>query len=360
MDLLSIYNMKYKDYDIGHFITDEFFIQWIKNPTENNSHFWEKWIELHPEKRTLVNEAANLIRPVKYTNNPEFTDKMYVEIFERILKADNHFQELYPLSHTKISTTPTKKVNSFFPVRGIAASLLVLFCLYAQYEAFNYKPELVEIPEVALITRSNPAGQKSSIDLPDGTKIHLNAESEIEFPQEFSADIRLVSLKKGEAFFEVQKELRPFLVQSGNAKIRVLGTSFNVKKIGNESLQVALVTGKVSVDTENGSRMRLEPNEMLVLEDGGAFQKTGFDSKEVVGWKDNYLIFKTSSLSEVKRKLELWYGVNIELKGDFDQEWTYSGIYKDEMLENVLRGISMTSAINYKIDKKQITITNPK
>jgi len=352
--------MKYKDYDIDHFITDEFFIQWIKKPTENNSHFWERWIEQHPERRPLVNEAANLIRSVKYANNSEFTDRMYVETFENILKADNHFRQLNPISPTIISTTPTKKVNSFFPVRGIAASLLVLFCLYAQYEAFNYKPELVEIPEVVLITRSNPAGQKSTIDLPDGTKIHLNAESEIEFPQEFSADIRLVSLKKGEAFFEVQKELRPFLIQTGKVKIRVLGTSFNVKMIGNESLQVALVTGKVSVDTENGSRMRLEPNEMLVLEDGGAFQKTGFDSKEVIGWKDNYLVFKTSGLPEIKRKLEQWYGVKIDLKGVFDEKWTYSGIYKDEMLENVLRGICMTSGMNYKINKKQITITNPK
>jgi hypothetical protein len=52
--------------------------------------------------------------------------------------------------------------------------------------------------------------------------------------------------------------------------------------------------------------------------------------------------------------------VNIELKGDFDKEWTYSGIYKDELLENVLRGICMTSGMNYKINKKQITLTNPK
>jgi ferric-dicitrate binding protein FerR (iron transport regulator) len=359
MDLLSIYNMKYEDYDIGHFITDEFFIQWIKNPTENNSHFWEKWIELHPEKRTLVNEAANLIRSVKYTNNPEFTDKMYVETFENILKADNHFRQLNPISPTIISTTPTKKVNSFFPVRGIAASLLVLFCLYAQYEAFNYKPELVEIPEVALITRSNPAGQKSIIDLPDGSRIHLNTNSEIEFPLEFSNDIRLVSLI-GEAFFEIEKENRPFIVQSGETKIQVLGTSFNVNKKENGSLYVALVTGKVSVHTQNGSRMTLEPNEMLVLEDGGAFRKTGFDPGDVIGWKDNYLVFKSTKLPEVRRKLEQWYGVNIELKGDFDEKWTYSGIYKDEMLENVLRGICMTSGMNYKINKKQITITNPK
>ena len=358
MDLLSIYNMKYKDYDIAHFITDEFFIQWIKNPNENNSHFWEKWMEQHPEKRQLVTEAANLIRSVKYADNPEFTDKMYVETFEKILKADNHFRQ-NPIGPTKTSPTPTKKVNSLFPVRGIAASLLLLFCIWAQYEAFNFKTDPEPIPEIVLVKRANPAGQKSVIDLPDGSRIHLNANSEIEFPREFSNDIRLVSLT-GEAFFEIEKENRPFIVQSGETKIQVLGTSFNVNKKENGSLYVALVTGKVSVDTQNGSRMTLEPNEMLVLEDGGAYRKTGFDPKEVIGWKDKYLVFKTSSLSEIRRKLEQWYGVKIELKGDFDEKWTYSGIYKDEMLENVLRGICMTSGMNYKIDKKQITITNPK
>lgn len=191
--------MNYKDYDIANFITDEFFIQWIKNPNENNSHFWEKWMVQHPEKRAMVNEAANLIRSVKYAHSSEFTDKIYVEIFERILKAESEVNQAKPTRDLK-TASPKRKFLDIFPFRGIAASLLILFCLWAQYEAFQYHPQPVEKPKIPLITRSNPAGQKSIIDLPDGTKIHLNSESEIEFPKEFSADIRLVSLK-GEAFF---------------------------------------------------------------------------------------------------------------------------------------------------------------
>ncbi len=192
MDLLSITFMKYQNYDIANFITDEFFIQWIKNPNENNSHFWEKWLAHHPEKRALVNEAANLIRSVKYVHSPEFTDRMYVETFEQILRADDHFREVKPSSPSSKNPNPKGNFFSLIPIRGIAASLLILFCLYAQYEAFQYRPEPVETPKIPMITRSNPAGQKSIIDLPDGTKIHLNSESEIEFPQEFSDDILLV------------------------------------------------------------------------------------------------------------------------------------------------------------------------
>lgn len=362
MDSFSINNMKFEDYDIDNFITDEFFIQWIKNPNENNSHFWEKWLEQHPEKRSLVNEAANLIRAVKYADNPEFTDRMYVETYEQILKADNQYWQLNPVrSKCPLNNDPsqTRKMFHHFPIRSVAASLLVLFCLWAQYEAFNYKPSPEPIPEIALVKRSNPAGQKSIIDLPDGSRIHLNANSEIEFPQEFFNNIRSVSLI-GEAFFEIEKENRPFIVQSGKTKIQVLGTSFNVNKKENGSLYVALVTGKVSVNTDDGTKMTLSPNEMLILKESGSFHKTGFDPQDVIGWKDNYLVFKTSNLPEVKRKLEQWYGVNIELKGEFDENWTYSGVYKDEMLENVLRGICMTSGMDFRIAKKQVTITNPK
>jgi transmembrane sensor len=351
--------MNYKDYDIANFITDEFFIQWIKNPNENNSHFWEKWMDQHPEKRAMVNEAANLIRSVKYAHSPEFTDKMYVETFERILKADNQHSYIKHSSSSTISPSKSGNFLSFIPLRGIAASLLVLFCLWGQYEAFNYRPAPVKTAEIPLIKRSNLSGQKSIIDLPDGTRIHLNSESEIEFPKEFSADFRMVSLK-GEAFFEVKKEQRPFLVESGSTKIRVLGTSFNVKQKADESLYVALVTGKVRVDAVNGDQVTLNPDEMLVMEKDGKFSKIGFDPMDITGWKDNYLVFKSAKFSEVKKKLELWYGVSITLKGHLGKDWTYSGVYKDEMLENVLRGICMTSGMTYEIDKKQITITNPK
>ncbi|WP_339706946.1 FecR domain-containing protein [Algoriphagus aquimarinus] len=350
---------KYEDYEFEDFLSDEFFVQWVKSPSENNLHFWEKWLISNPQKRGVVTEAASFVRSIQYKENFEFTDEAYIEVFENILKADNHFRQLNTISPTKTSTTHTKKVNSIFPVRGIAATLLVLFCLWAQYEAFNFKTDPEPIAEIVLVKRSNPAGQKSIIDLPDGSRIHLNANSEIEFPKEFSDEIRLVSLK-GEAFFEVQKENRPFLVESGNAKIRVLGTSFNVKQKTNEPLYVALVTGKVRVNADNGDQVTLNPDEMLVMEEGGKFYKTSFDPLGVTGWKDNYLIFKNTKFSEVIDKLENWYGVKIAIKGHLDPEWTYSGVYKDEMLENVLRGICMTSGMNYKIDKKQIILTNPK
>ncbi|MCH6233164.1 FecR family protein [Cognataquiflexum rubidum] len=344
--------MKYKDYDIENFISDEFFVQWVKNPSENNRHFWEKWLEQHPDKRFVVYEAANFIRSINYNINPDLPDKVYVDMYENILK----FDEAKPVNKAG------RNSGGFFylfPVKSIAASILLMFCLWIQYEAINFRTENEEEIQIAIISKSNPVGQKSIIDLPDGSRVHLNSESEIEFPASFSEDKRWVTLK-GEAFFEIQKESRPFYVESGLTSIHVMGTTFNVNQSENGSLYVALVTGKVRVNSKEGEEVDLEPKEMLVIEQSGTYYKTGFDPLDIIAWKDKTLVFKSASLREIKSKLEKWYGVQVEFKGVFDNNWTYSGIYEDEMLENVLRGICLTSGMKFSIENKKITITNPK
>src|SRR5690606_21045032 len=146
-----------------------------------------------------------------------------------------------------------------------------------------------------LISRTNPAGKKSIVTLSDGTKIYLNAESEIRYASEFSDSLRLVSLK-GEAFFEVEKEGRPFVVEIEQTRVRVLGTSFNINQKHNGALMVALVSSKVSINDQQGNQMNLEPSEMMVRGKDGNIHKTTFDPLEITGWKDRVLVFKKSSL----------------------------------------------------------------
>ena len=127
--------MKSPDYDISNFITVEFFIQWIKNADESKNHFWEKWIAQHLEERPIVNTAAKLICSVKYSPSPEFTDRMYVEAYEQILKGDYYFPKEKPTVPVKSTSPQTLKLLSFLPLRSIPASLLVLYYIWSQYEA---------------------------------------------------------------------------------------------------------------------------------------------------------------------------------------------------------------------------------
>jgi len=344
--------MKYTEYDIDDFLTDEFFIQWVKQPNENNRHFWEKWLEQHPEKREVVMQAVSIISSVHYQEKPLMGDRLYVEVFENILKAEKDVRSL---------PSNNQVWNFSFPWRGMVASLLMLLCLGMVIHLLK-APEMNEeatLNEPVLISKSNPAGKKSILTLSDGTKIYLNAESAINYASSFSDSIRLVSLK-GEAFFEVKNERRPFVVEIGQARVKVLGTSFNVNQSSTGALTVALVSGKVSINDRQGNQVDLEPSEMMVREEDGHIHKTTFDPLEITGWKDKVLVFKKSSFTEVKGKLESWFGVKIELRGRIAGDWSYSGRYKDETLENVLRGIFLTSGLSYKIQDKNVVITNPK
>ncbi|EPR66760.1 FecR family protein [Cyclobacterium qasimii] len=238
---------------------------------------------------------------------------------------------------------------------------MILFCLGISYKLI-INPSKVDLSEgstVTMIKRVNPAGRKSILTLSDGTRIFLNSGSEISYSSDFSDSLRLVSLK-GEAFFEVQKEKRPFVVETGQTKIKVLGTTFNVNQKQNGALTVALVTGKVLINDQKGNEMQLEPSEMMVRGEDGAFHKTGFDPLTLTGWKDKILVFRENSFVEVKEKIENWFGVTLLLEGNIDANMTYSGTYKEESLENVLRGMLFTSGLAYEIEDKMVTIKNTK
>src|SRR5690606_21399730 len=152
--------MKFEGYDIYDFIADEFFIQWVKNPCENTNHFWERWLEQHPEKREVVLDAANFIRSVKYPPSAKFSDQMYVDTYEEIMRLDQ------PVSFQR----STFYTNKFFSFRSIAASLIILFCVWAEYGSFRHGPVVESPPMVSMIPRTNSAGQKSVINLPDGSR----------------------------------------------------------------------------------------------------------------------------------------------------------------------------------------------
>lgn len=342
-------HMKYEDYKLEHFLCDEFFVQWVKNPDENTKHFWEKWLVANPHKREIVIEAAQFIKSITYQERPELSNEAYLELFENIIR----FEESEVSTNKK--ATREGRWFSFFSLRKVAAVLLCCFCTWVIWDIFNSSGDEAKT-EIQWITKSIPKGTKSSIGLSDGTIIHLNSGSELIYPNEFSDSLRVVTLK-GEAFFEVNKESRPFKVQMDQAVIEVLGTEFNVNQSSNNQFAVALVSGKVKVNDNLGNQVVLDPSEMLVMEKDGNFYKSTFDSLEIVGWKDKNLIFNEDDFSEVKSKLENWYGIEISVRGKVSKKWAYTGQYHDEILKNVLEGIKQTSRIQYHIDGKKVEIT---
>ena len=338
---------KYEDYDVEDLLADEFFVQWVKSPDENNSHFWEKWLSSNPDKRGIVTEAANFARSIHYKEKLEFGNESYIEIYEAILNSDSDIQ---------IASPKRTLWKSFFSFRNIAAAISLCFCTYVLFSVFND-----DIPtassEIEWVTSVNPGGKKTIIGLSDGTKIHLNSNSEITYPDVFGDSTRTIFLK-GEAFLEVEKENRPFIVELVNSKIEVLGTSFNVNQSIDNHVEIALLEGKVKVNDKIGNQVMLAPQEMLVMNNNGEFFKSSFDSLEVIGWKDNYLIFNDDDFQTVESKLKNWFGIEIKFNGTVKKNWKYTGKFHNESLENVLKGIELTSDLRFLIDGKKVEIYN--
>jgi ferric-dicitrate binding protein FerR (iron transport regulator) len=244
-------------------------------------------------------------------------------------------------------------------INRIAAILLLTLGLVGLFGPNTKVTSLVqEESEVAVtvLKRTGP-GEKLQLTLADGTKIWLNSSSQVEFPEKFERKQRLISLK-GEAYFEVEKDsLRPFKVKTDELLTTVLGTSFNVDARKAGKTKVALVSGEVEVSSGH-SKVSLAPGDMLNFDNvTGSLDVSGFDSLQVLGWKDGVLMFHRASLREVKEGLEDWYGVEIMLKNAKGVNWQVSGEFPQQMLEEVLESMSYIKEFDYKIEDKAVTIT---
>ena len=208
-----------------------------------------------------------------------------------------------------------------------------------------------------VIVRSNPKGQKSLITLPDGTRVTLNSESYIEYRQNFAQErhVKLV----GEAFFDVVRDtLHPFFVNSGGVMVRVLGTSFNVRAFPfDESISVAVVTGKVLVEKKGSQQDVLLPAEMVSIDHKtGAFRKSSYDPDEWLAWKDDILAFNKASFHEIVERLERWYGVEFVIKRSVPITDGFTGHYKNPSLKVVLEGMSFSSDFEFSIKGDSVMI----
>jgi ferric-dicitrate binding protein FerR (iron transport regulator) len=230
-------------------------------------------------------------------------------------------------------------------------------------------------------------GSKTTITLPDGSKVWLNAGSSLTYNKDFGGEIREVDLS-GEAFFEVVPAISnttaqkiPFIIHTRCIDVRVLGTAFNVKSYpGDKQTETSLVHGKVEVLIHNRpeEKIVLHPNEKLVVRNEdttapaagnpGALGKepfvslskltyTGSDSTLVeTAWVQNKLVFNNESLLEIAQKMERWYNVEITFSDEKIQTERFSGTFENETIQQALDYISIATAFHYTIQGNKIII----
>lgn len=167
--------------------------------------------------------------------------------------------------------------------------------------------------EAVMNTLLVPRGGMYSLELEDGTRVWLNADSRLEYPAVFPSGRREVSLS-GEAYFAVARDTSaPFTVRTARGDVRVLGTEFNVKCYADEGvMEATLVEGQVGLSEEEAGSVVLEPGEQAVVGEG----VQGIAVREVnvqhyIGWKENRLSFQGETLEEIMQVLARWYDIEV-------------------------------------------------
>ena len=207
---------------------------------------------------------------------------------------------------------------------------------------------------------TTPVGGEYSLVLSDGTKVFLNADSELKYTVEFSDGKRIVDLK-GEAYFEVHKDsLRPFIVRMNGAEVTVLGTSFNVNTYGDDGqIYTTLVNGAVRVSSvKNGQAEVLKPGMQSVMNvQSGLLTVRKVDVEPYVAWREGRFVFRAMTLDLIMRQLQRWYDFEVFYQNSELKDYEFRGVIKRDMdLDKVLSVIKATTNVDFEVKGKVITI----
>lgn len=324
----------------------------------------EKLIELIHKKSTnaLTSDERQLLNSLLENKENQLLAQQIEATWEKSLDYQKDFTPNVAFGLSKLKTrmkeekttspkvVPLQNRRSWLRIAAAAAILIVggLF-------TFNQLNSGLDWQKIAVtdITKD--------LTLTDGSIIAINSTSELEYPTEFSMEERRVKLE-GEAFFDIAKNPeKPFIIETGDLRIRVLGTSFNVRNFGNENLaEITVRSGRVEVTHINGGFTQiLEANDQLTFDKKR--KKVRDVSKDnnlnALGWWSGKLVFTSEKMSRVKQAIERTYDVELEFTNAemLKCKYTISNDVKAQGLENFLEALKIALAfekVNKLSDKK--------
>lgn len=244
---------------------------------------------------------------------------------------------------------------------GVAAALAIVLLFHGRSNQKNIQVKLASLEK-----KQNSKGMKSTIQLGDGSKVWLNADTKIQYPPLFEGNTREVYLN-GEAFFEIARNpQKPFIIHLANGTVRVLGTSFNIRAYDNEKIvETSVATGKVAFipKYENTNKMQdtffLTPNNKvryIFNEDKVSVLPTlASDDK---AWTEGRMIFKAMRLQDIATELERNFGKKVVFADDDSKEYILTGSFENNTLEEIMYYLSRTKGFFYKISNYELLIAS--
>lgn len=317
-------------------------IKYIKGSLDEISHKKvEEWILLSEENKKQIEDlyVVMFVNDRMVAKNTANTNKAYEEF-----KNKNISNKKVVVLWRKIATVAAVTVILLF-----SSTYATLFILDK-----NTAPTLV----------TTNLGERAQIELPDGSKVWLNAFSSVTYKKSILSRKRHVALT-GEAYFDVAHKKTPFIVSNNSSEIEVLGTKFNVRCNEDEDfLQATLMEGSIRFsDTNIRSKTILKPSEELVF-DKNTHQlkvKKINEPKDILSWINGKLIFENASLEEIAKSLERYYNVDIHFTDESVMKERFNAEFEiSDNIYQILSVLELTNKFTYTIEKRDILISSKK
>ena len=290
------------------------------------------------------------------SENQAFFSKIKAE--HLLATIDDNLEDINPEKQFDAFLKKKSKNNRRLFLR--IASVIMIPLLLTTY--FFYSDGLDNSTPTQFTAYAASAKEQKQITLADGTIVWLNAESKIVVSDKYNNTERRISLY-GEAFFDVVKNKnKPFIVETASGiKVKVLGTTFNVKSYSSEkNVETTLVTGKVELYDQK------EITPLLTL---SPKQKATFSKKEkqlsvaevstenITSWKSGKLIFDKTPLAEFALNIERWYGVKVIIASNRFKDYAFSGeIDRYNTIEDIIKILKVSSNLNCNYNKNTNTL----
>lgn len=239
------------------------------------------------------------------------------------------------------------------------------------------------LPQKSIVSTKN--GCKSTIELPDGTQVWLNAGSRIKYDENYGKENRELTLT-GEAYFDVVHDAkRPFILHTGKMDIKVLGTAFNVKAYPGDGItEAALIRGSIEVTFPDRpqEKLILKPRDKISIVNKktdttkstarvsyatgeerpsimvSSIQYAPADSAIIeTAWVNNRLIFRRKTFEELSKDIERWFNVTIQVKDTAILSKQFTGTFSNESIADALDALSLSYPFHYKLNRSANIVT---
>lgn len=381
--------------DISKYLDDKRFIQWVFSPGNELDEWWKSFEASNPEEKENIQLAKRILQKL-HTTNKELSEDKKIMLFSQILKQLENRQKrrkgrilmagfmkyaAVAILFFSIGALLFYQENHFNPqfltqeiLEPIYAEEARLIRSGGKDILLNEANSHIEHRQDGLVvvngnimesSTSNqpgtpdmnqlviPYGKTSEILLPDGTHVFLNAGSRLVYPTFFADNVREVFLV-GEAYFDVEhNKEKPFVVQTNDIRVRVLGTQFNISAYPSDNIiETLLVSGKVRLQQNNtkvfSETIELSPGQLATFSKAErTTQLANVDVDNYTLWKDNLLKFESADLSRVVKKLERFYNIRFKYNDPFLGGIKISGkLDLGDSRESVLKNVADVASVN--------------